>query len=362
MFDYIRYYLSPLTITISILGMALGGGYVWAGVATLPALAVLDSVFPRDTAIRNISNESLAYVPVVISASLAFVMFCVLSYQFGQGDLAWYNQAGAILSMGWIGTIVGVPAFHELFHRPNPNLRNLGLILQIMYMDATRDIAHVIGHHIDVDTELDSDTAKRGQSLYVFAIKAMKHSFQTALRMESDALQKRGKGRWSIGHRLWKALFGLGVFLLLMYFIGGWQGMLACLGGTILARYFLENFNYFQHYGQVRVIGSKVEKRHVWNHLSPLSRAMTFEITNHADHHMNGYIPYYQLKPDLNAVKVPSVFLCFMTALVPPIWENLISKPILKEWDLKHASPEERELAKIQNTAAGWPDWFARND
>jgi len=32
--------------------------------------------------------------------------------------------------------------------------------------------------------------------------------------------------------------------------------------------------------------------------------------------------------------------------------------PKLKEWDLRFASAEERELARAQNLAAGWPDWF----
>ena len=358
MFDYVRYYLSPLTITVSIFGLILGDAYVWLGVATLPTLALLDSLLPRDVKVRKINNEALAYVPVVLSALLAFVMYCALAYRFAQGGLAWYNQVGAVLSMGWIGTIVGVPAFHELFHRQNPFMRNLGMVFQIMYMDATRDIAHVVGHHIDVGTEEDSDTAKRGDSLYFFAVKAMSRSFKAALRMESDALEKRGKGRWSIQHRVWRAVFGLAVFLYLMFLIGGWAGMLACLGGTLLARYFLENFNYFQHYGQVRVIGSKIEKRHVWNHLAPLSRAMTFEITNHADHHLNGYMPYYKLRPDVDSVNVPSVFLCFMAALVPPIWENLISKRILREWDTRYASPDEQALALEQNKSIGWPNWF----
>jgi hypothetical protein len=85
---------------------------------------------------------------------------------------------------------------------------------------------------------------------------------------------------------------------------------------------------------------------------------MGFEITNHADHHLDSYASYYKLVPDRNSIPMPSVFVCFLASLIPPIWDNLIIRPALKRWDLEFASPEERKLARAQNLAAGWPDWF----
>jgi hypothetical protein len=66
----------------------------------------------------------------------------------------------------------------------------------------------------------------------------------------------------------------------------------------------------------------------------------------------------YVLVPDAAAVKIPSVFVCFAAVLVPPLREHFIAKPALREWDLTKASPEERRLARQQNLAAGWSDWF----
>jgi p-cymene monooxygenase len=359
MTDYLRYYLSPATLLFGVAGLVLGGYYVWLGLATLPLLAAGDTLLSKDMAERRMNSLALAFIPVILSSLLAFVCFCLLALRVGEGSLSMFNVVGAILSTGWIATIVGIPAFHELFHRRSAFLRNLGLCLQVMYLDATRDIAHVVGHHIDVGTDVDSDTARRGETLYVFGFKAMAHSFRTSLRKESDMLEKRGKGRWSLGHRLWRALVAIVIFEGLMFLIGGWKGVIACFAATLLARFLLESFNYFQHYGQVRVSGSPIEKRHVWNHFGRLSRAMTFEITNHAGHHLNAYVPYYELKPDRDAVQLPSVFVCFISALIPPLWHRLIIMPALREWDLTQASPAERELARQQNRAAGWPDWFA---
>jgi hypothetical protein len=54
---------------------------------------------------------------------------------------------------------------------------------------------------------------------------------------------------------------------------------------------------------------------------------------------------------------MPSVFICFLAALIPPLWDGVIIKPALKRWDLEFATAEERAIALKQNQAAGWPDW-----
>ena len=87
-----------------------------------------------------------------------------------------------------------------------------------------------------------------------------------------------------------------------------------------------------------------------------------FELTNHADHHINSYQPYYKLIPHREGIILPSVFVCFFAALIPPVWEALIIKPALKRWDMEFATPGERQLAREQNKAAGWEDWFESSD
>ena len=55
---------------------------------------------------------------------------------------------------------------------------------------------------------------------------------------------------------------------------------------------------------------------------------------------------------------MPSLFLCFMTGLIPPVWFKFIAKPALKEWDNKYASPAEQKLARDANAKAGWEQWI----
>jgi p-cymene methyl-monooxygenase len=359
MFDYAKYYLPFLLQVITALGFVLGGDYVWLGVATFPTLAIIDSMLPLDFAPRKMRNGALASIPLWLCTLAGPLLYVVMAWHVADHSLTGSQMLGAILSLGWMSVLPFVPASHELYHQRSVLARFVGHFAQVCYLDCTRDIGHVVGHHINVGTVIDSDTAARGETLYSFAPKAVWRTTIECQQTESDALEKRGYGRWSIRHRLWQAILAQVLFQWLLYSIGGVFAMELALGAMILARFWIETFNYFQHYGQVRVVGTPIERRHVWNHLAPLTRITAFEITNHADHHLNSYAPYYALKPDTKAIRMPNVFVCFFAALIPPLWFNVIVKPALKRWDLEFASAEERALAAEQNRKAGWPDWFS---
>jgi hypothetical protein len=85
---------------------------------------------------------------------------------------------------------------------------------------------------------------------------------------------------------------------------------------------------------------------------------LALEITNHCQHHLDAYVPYYKMKPDSEGPRMPNAFLCFLAALIPPLWYRLILWPRLRNWDLHHATTDERALAREANLNAGWPDWF----
>ena len=269
-----------------------------------------------------------------------------------------WEMAGVILSCAWLSVIPLVPATHELYHQRGKLRRFVGRYAQVCYLDATREIAHVVGHHIHVATTKDGDTAPRGTSLYAFTPRAVIVSTRESWRSESDNLEKLGHARFGIHHRVWKALLAQVLFQSAIFAIGGWIAVAVALGGMIVARFWVESFNYFQHYGLIRIDGAPIGRRHVWNHFKPLSRTLGFEITNHADHHTNSFAAYHELKPDIQWIPMPSVFVCFFSALVPPLWHNRVIKPALRRWDNEMATPEERAIAREQNRRAGWPDWF----
>ncbi len=286
MFDYLRYYTSPLLQVLTAVSLFMGGAYVWFGLLTLPGLAVLDALFKPDMKMRKINNRALADIPIWFSALAGPSLLILLAYQIGQGAFGVVEMVGATLSVTWLSVIVVVPAAHELYHQRGALRQFIGTYCQVVYLDSTRNIAHMSGHHLDVGTAADSDTAVRGISLYKFALPAVYHSTVCAFRLESDALEKRGMSRYSLKHRMWPAIFAQLIFQGIIFAVGGLAALICGIASVCTARLWVETFNYFQHYGQVRAVGKPIGRRHVWNHLGPFTRVVAFEITNHADHHI----------------------------------------------------------------------------
>lgn len=357
MIDYLKYWTPVLVLGTAFAGFFLGGDYVWLGIATFPILAVLDTLVPRDFSVRRMNNRTFANIPIWICSVGPVLLYFAFAWRISVSELTGWQMVGGVMSVAWMGVIPLVPAAHELYHMRGAIARTVGHYSHLCILDCTRDIGHVVGHHIDVGTPDDGDTAYRGQDLYTFSWGAFVHSTKYAMNKESDALEKRGLGRWNIRHRVWRALLALAIFHALLFLVGGWQANALGLAGQIIARFWVESFNYFQHYGVVRLPGQPIGRRHLWNHLGWFSRTVAFEITNHADHHLNSYQMFYKLVPHKEAIVMPSVFVCFLTALIPPVWHEMIIKPALKRWDLEFATREEREIAAQQNRAAGWPDW-----
>ena len=362
MWEYIKYYFAPVVQSLAIMGFYWGGHFSWIAIAAFPAIAVLDALLPFDLAERKMKSHFWAYLPVWISTLLLPVMYLVFAWSVANNDLTGLEMAAGVMGMAWLSVVPGVPATHELYHSRGRLARFAGRYGQIVFLDAMRMEVHVVGHHRDVGTAEDIDTAERGFNLYKFVARSMVESFRWELKLDADNLEKRGHGRYSIRHSVWRALLAVVLFLGVIYALGGWMAVGLCLTSMVIARFWVEAFNYYQHFGQVRVVGTPIEKRHVWNHYGTLSRLYAFEITNHADHHLNSYIPYYKLVPDREAIIMPSIIVCFLSGFIPSLWYGAIIKPALKRWDNEYASPAERRLAQEQNRRAGWDDWFDDQD
>tara|TARA_R110000787_G_scaffold8607_35_gene29394 strand:+ start:8568 stop:9698 length:1131 start_codon:yes stop_codon:yes gene_type:complete len=359
MLDYLKYWTGVGVLAVAYAGVLAGGDWVWAGFIMFPLLTLIDSFMPRDYAPRRMKIEWLADVPLIICAVGPLLLYLIFAWRYSQGAYTTgFQITGAVLSLAWTSIVPLAPAAHELYHKRSAFSRTLGRYAQLCQFDPTRDIAHVVGHHIDVATVKDGDTAPRGTTLYGFIFKAVWEQTLWDISTESKALRMRGLSSWNWRHRIWRGMAAQLAFQAVVWLIGGWIAAAITTGAMLLTRVWAESFNYFQHYGLVRAVGAPIGRRHLWNHLRWLSRVLSFDITNHADHHLNSYKRYYELVPHKESIPMPSLFMCFFASLIPPIWHELIAKPALKRWDLEYATPEEQELAREQNRAAGWEDWL----
>ncbi|MDB5971899.1 MAG: monooxygenase [Hydrocarboniphaga sp.] len=357
--DYLKYWVPVLVLAIAYTGILLGGDFVWLGFLMFPTLAIGDVLLGRDYSPRHMKNEFVADIPLWVCTVGPILMYWVFAWQVSRGAFPEVSQMiGGVLSLAWTSIVPLAPAAHEMYHKRSVLARTMGRYAQLCQLDPMRDIAHVVGHHIDVATVKDGDTAKRGTSLYAFVGHAVWEQTLRDVTMESDALRKRGLSAFNYRHRIYRAVLAQGVFQGGSYLLAGWHGVALTFGAVLVARFWAEAFNYFQHYGLIRVVGTTIGRRHLWNHLHWFSRVLSFEITNHADHHLNSYQRYYQLVPHKGAIEMPSLFVCFIASLIPPLWHEKIVKPALKRWDLEFATPEEQVLAAAANRAAGWPDWI----
>ena len=368
MMDTLRYYLVPLTTLCGVLGFCLGGPWVWLGLATYPVLALLDIGLPRDTSSRKVGSTFLRDVPLYLHLPLmlalyaAFLRSVVIGINPFEGNGAVWQIIGSLGSLIWLNAVPTVPVTHELMHRRHWLPRRISQILNTFFGDPNRDIAHVKTHHLHLDTADDSDTARRGETIYAFMFRATRGGYRDAVESEALRLRRMGASPWHWSNRTYQQVLLLLTLPLLCLYVAGPVAMAVCAAGMAASKLFLEALNYFQHYGLVRVPGSAIQKHHAWNHLGAIIRPVGVEITNHINHHLDGYTKFYDLQPEPDAPQMPSLFLCFMSGVIPPLWFELIAKPRLEDWDRRFASPAERQLAMAANEKAGWPRWLDSGD
>jgi p-cymene monooxygenase len=357
--DHLRYFTGLAMQLVGLAGILAGGAWAWSGFTTLLVLAAVDPLLGIDLRTRRLAAPGLALLPAYLCAFMGPVLIFAVAWKVAHGETGLVAISGMILSLGWLGVVPIVPAVHELYHSRSPISRFLGLYLQLPYVDCSRGVAHMLAHHLYVGTRKDPDTPLRGETVYGFVARVMVENYREFYAIEKASQAKRGHSVWSWHGILPRAIAAYLVFAGALFLVGGVAGAAVAIGGTLVSRVWVEAFNYFQHYGLIRVENEPIARRHVWNHLSPIVRAAGFEITNHAEHHLDPSLPYHALVPDADGPQMPSIFLCFVAALAPSVFFDRIALPRLEHWDRHHASPAERELAREANRRAGWPDWLA---
>jgi toluene methyl-monooxygenase len=364
MWDHIRYYLNNLLVLVGTAGFILGSQWVWLGsVGVLIIMLLGDLILGADEGERNVKYPWIANLSLYLHVPLTILLYVAFAWRLKEG----FNEpttfmtvlayAGCVASASFMGNIPNVPISHELWHRKNSFEKFLGFVGGVFWGNPMRDLPHLYIHHLHVGTPKDADTARRGQSVYSYALRTSWLTFVEAFQIEKEFQNKKGRSVFSLRSRVTWSIILIAMVLVGFYFAAGWFGVGIVAITLFIAKLLVEGFNYTQHYGIVRVPGTPIEERHSWEHRKAISRIGGLEITTHAHHHYDGYVRFYDLKPSKIDNRMPSVVVCFLMALVPPLWFKFVQAK-LKKWDLTFATPEELKLAKEANERAGWPNWF----
>lgn len=358
----IRYWIAPVMILSTTIGIVAGGFYMWLGVLLFGACILMDfltlSFRPKgagfdddgDTyGIAGLQNAVMyIMLPVFISLQLA-LGFAVLGYT--EGVVTGVELLGATLSTGMFAGI-GIIYGHELAHT-----KGFSFIISRMMMglsgSAHFSYAHVYNHHLELGHEDDPATSPRGRSIYKhFWLSHMGQS-KFLYKMEKSRLAKLGKNflsfdnRWIRGYAM-----TLPTFVLFAY-AGGLLGIGVMFLALAISNFELEALNYMEHYGLIREKGQPIDYRHSWDASNLFSAWFFIEIGRQGDHHDRGETHFWEL----DVVGSPDgrwgYFTEFAIALVPPLFHSVMKRK-LATWDKDYASEGERVIAEKINEQAGY--------
>jgi len=380
MSKYLKGWLMP-TIGLLFFAMLLQGGWwMWAPFgAAIVFFIGADMLFPRDeSGPPKVQIMALLNLPLYLMLPLLAVLNFTVLWMFGSGDVFgfgawmqsnlgldlfagraatthWAQWAGCIVSVGLMNAVGGTVTGHELTHRTaSPFDLFMGRWMLAFTCDTSFAIEHVYGHHVQVATNADPATARRGESFYTFTVRSTIMSYVHAFQVERARLRKLGKSVWNpfASPFLRGNLENLAMFVA-AYFIAGWPGVGFWAILAFVGKQYLEITNYFEHYGLVRVPGEPVQPRHSWNSNHWASTNVLFSLARHSHHHAEGEAPYWTLSAYPNAPMLPNGYLSMLLiALVPPLFKKIMT-PALNDWDERHATAAERKLAQEASRISG---------
>ena len=192
---------------------------------------------------------------------------------------------------------------HELVHRREAHLYQLGRLLLLTALYEHFATEHVRGHHKRIGTPDDPATARHGEWFLAFYARTVPAQLASAWRLESRRLAKKPAWQRLLGHRVLQGLvLGWGLVALLAL----WSPVVA-LAMVLQAAWavtFMESVNYIEHWGLQRQ-GGRVTVLDSWDTESWWSYYTLVGLTRHADHHAHASRPYQDLRHFEQSIKMP---------------------------------------------------------
>ena len=377
---YLKYYISPLTIITAIYTCSIGAYYSTLFFIGFSLFIILgDIILKKDASEETYSYVFLLDVPMYINLPLLMllVVFTVFALSSDPSDLFQsifmnylnidlfnmrqsMNVADSISLVALTGLFIGIMGTvpgHELVHRKKNKFDMfMGNWLLAFSWDCAFAIEHVYGHHKNVGLGHDPATAKRGENIYLFILRAIIKEQKDAWSIELNQAKRREQSFISIRNRMIIGYFRSLFITFIAYLIGGISGTLIFLLCAFIAKSLLEVINYSEHYGLIRVSGETVSPRHSWNSNSTMSSIYLYNVTRHSSHHEKANLKYWELRSYNDAPMMPQGYLTmlYMALFLPYFFHRMMAKKLI-EWDKNYATDNERILAIEQNKKSGIP-------
>ena len=375
---YLKYYISTITLIVAIYVCTLGTHFPTAFFIGFSIFIILgDILVTQDDQELQYRQAFFLNLPIYINLPLLLVFLLTVVFMLGEKpfnifsnfflvnfrlDLAYARESISTMDsiflvalsglfIGIMGTVPG----HELVHRKKDKFDMfMGNWLLAMSWDCAFAVEHVYGHHKNVGLTMDPATAKRGQNIYAFILRAIAKEQKDAWFIELDQSKRRGLSIISLKNKMIVGYLRSLTITLFSLYIGGTSGMLIFLACAFIAKSLLEVINFTEHYGLVRVSGEVVCPRHSWNSNSIMSSIYLYNVTRHSSHHEKASLKYWELRVYNNAPMMPQGYLSmlYLALFVPYYFHKMMAKKLI-DWDNNYATKEERRLSKEQNKSSG---------
>ena len=359
---YIKYYITPFLTFSVIIGILLGGHWMFLGLAVIFFVMIFgDALLREDHSQPEYSYPLFLELPLHLAVPMILVLLVVFAWSSGEGNRDFLNLGqfftqlflydflgersrnelihyfGALIGVGYMVAGYATNVGHEFTHRTKDKIALIeGRWLLSASCNSDFSIEHVYNHHVNVGTEKDPATARRGENVYAFSVRSTVMGHLSAWKLESKTLQKNGIGLFSIKNRMITGYLMSIMWCVLFFLAGGYLGLMLFLGQAAFAKFVLEIVNYMEHYGLRRNSEQRIGPEHSWNTNKRMSGMALFSLTRHSAHHEKPRIKYWKLEPYLDAPQMPFGYLTTtLICLIPPLWFKIMT-PKLIEWDRKY--------------------------
>jgi len=371
---YCKYFIPAVTGILFIIFILMGQNYpTYFFITWSLFLFIGDYVLPRDKEIEQFSFPAILNFSIYINLPILFCLIFLVVSVFGNNSPNWYIEGlystlsvdfyqvvesftlldkisiifQTTLLIGILGTVPG----HELTHRKQNKFDMfIGNWMLAFSWDCTFAIEHVYGHHKDVCLEEDPASAKRGENIYLFIVRASVLEQISGWRLEAERLKRRNQNILSVHNRMIIGYSRSLIITILAFIFGGIIGMAAFILCAFIAKLYLEAINYIEHYGLVRERGKPVEMRHSWNSNHFLSSIYLCNVTRHSDHHRSAKLYFWELNPthdDAPLLPYGYLSMLYLVLITPFLYKKIMAKK-LAYWDQNNATEYERNYYAVQ--------------
>lgn len=377
-------YLWLLSPALPVIGLAALGAYAvapkrlralaWTGPvlvhAVIPAIDRLvgeDKSNPPSSAVQQLENDK--YYSRVVKAFIPtqYAVTFLGAWLASRKSTPVSDRIGLTVTVGAINGIA-INTAHELGHKHDKTDRLLAMLALAPTGYTHFAVEHNFGHHKRVATPEDPASSRLGESFWKFLPRTVIGGFKSAVKIETERLERKGKSFWSLENELLQGWAMSAGFFGLTTAICGPRAIPFLIGQGAYGASLLEVINYVEHYGLKREKlpnGKYVRTapEHSWNSNHVVTNLFLYQLQRHSDHHAHPSRSFQALRHFENAPQLPSGYASMLLpAYIPSLWYKLMDERVIQHYkgDLSkiNMDPERRQelLAKYDSCAKSIAD------